>query len=593
MSPITMQPEQQIRPTAEFQPLPPSVEDKPQRSSNATADLHARFGNAAIAGALKNGERGLTPDDMSQPQSGMGNAAISRAAQTRMPTSEPQAPASRTETPLAGPSLQTAWKSPAETVSAATAQETSATAPAGLETKPDASAETGLAGSLAPGKSAAEAEPVEAEEKADVKSADKAEARTVSSAQSKTASPASSVDGTPTKAPAGKAEAIEGKAKPGGAEAKAGPTEVAEPPSPREAMAPAIGAVRNRAAGHRKHPPASKPVGSAQGAAKNPKTEQTRGTAAATVVKLDAAKEGTKQVKRDDFRAKLKAAIKAATPEPKSESEAERVKKTGAKTASDTLRGALTTERDTAVGPLKTAASAEVSPATQPVPPETKLELEQVGPPAAPVSAAPVVPSPLPPERLDYSSDRAPTDNLMAENDVTKEQMEQGNDPAFGPTLEARTTAETHEATAEARYRQSESKVQDKAHGDAQQSLAQGLTGMHGARALQIGQVVGQQVGTNVKDAAERQRITDKINTIKNETKADVGTILSEMETEATGLFEAGLKRAEEAYEDAFEEAKGGIGTWLTTWGSDWEKHIEKSLATAQEISRRSRQSHR
>ena len=106
---------------------------------------------------------------------------------------------------------------------------------------------------------------------------------------------------------------------------------------------------------------------------------------------------------------------------------------------------------------------------------------------------------------------------------------------------------------------------------------------MHGARPAQIGAVVGEQVGTMSRDAAERTRITSTINTIKDNTKSDVMTILDEMETAATELFEEGLENAEDAYDDAFEEAKGGIGTWLTTWGDDWDEHIEESLATAHE----------
>ena len=37
----------------------------------------------------------------------------------------------------------------------------------------------------------------------------------------------------------------------------------------------------------------------------------------------------------------------------------------------------------------------------------------------------------------------------MADNDVTQDQLEQGNDPAFGPALEARGEAEQHESTAD------------------------------------------------------------------------------------------------------------------------------------------------
>ena len=310
-----------------------------------------------------------------------------------------------------------------------------------------------------------------------------------------------------------------------------------------------------------------------------PQVEQKRAAATQTVAALDAAK--AEEVKRNEFKAKLRKAIEEATPKPKTEAQAETVMKTGAAQASGSLRGQLATERDAAAGPMKSAVTTEVPASSQPAPPAATLQSEPVGPPPAPVSAAPAVPAPLPAERLDYSADRGPTDQAMAENNLTQESMHEANDPAFGPAIAARSSAEKHEANAAASYRQGESKVQGQAQVAATQALTKDLTGIHGVREHQIGKVVSQQLGTQGKDAQERQRITDTITGIKNKTRADVEAILSSMETEAGKIFEDGLKRAEKAYEDAFEEAKGGIGTWLTTWGSDWDKHIEKSLATA------------
>jgi hypothetical protein len=368
------------------------------------------------------------------------------------------------------------------------------------------------------------------------------------------------------------------KAPAGGAAGKAREAK-ASAPSARTALAPAIAAVQHRATGARKHSAPGVSVASAQAAAINPQAEQKRAAATQTVANLDAAK--AEEVKRNEFKAKLKKAIEEATPKPKTESEADKVMKTGAAQASGTLRGQLATERDAAAGPIKSAAESEVPASSQPAPPASALRSEPVGSPPTPVSAAPSVPAPLPPERLDYSSDRGSTDQVMAENNITKEQMQEGNDPAFGPAIEARSSAEKHEATAEAKYRQGEGKVQDQAQTVAAQSLAKDLGGMHNIREQQLGKVVSQQVGTKGKDAQERQRITDTINGIKDKTRTDVEAILGSMEKEAGDIFEAGLKRAEKAYEDTFEEAKGGIGTWLTTWGSDWEKLIEKSLGKA------------
>jgi len=371
---------------------------------------------------------------------------------------------------------------------------------------------------------------------------------------------------------------IEGKQEAAGKAEKEEP-KVEAPPSPREAMAPAISAVRSRAAVARKHSAPGSAVASAQAAAINPATEQARAAATQTVKNLDATE--AEKVKRNEFKTKLLAAIEAATPKPKTKDEAEQVMKTGAAQASGALRGEMSHQSEQAAGPLQSAAVTEVPASEQPAPPKTELQLEPIGEPPAEVSAAPVVPESLPAERLDYSSDRASTETAMAENNVTSEQLQKGNEPEFEQALGARTEAEEHEAKAEATYRQSETKVQDDARSSAEKKLANELGGIHGARAAQIGKVVGQQTQTVDKNAQERQRITDTIEGIKTKTRADVTAILDTMEKEAGDIFEAGLKRAEQAYKDTFDEAKGGIGTWLTTWGDDWEELIENSLAKA------------
>lgn len=344
-------------------------------------------------------------------------------------------------------------------------------------------------------------------------------------------------------------------------------------------MAPAIGAIKQRAAGARKHTPARAAVASAQAAARQPGTEQTRTAATTTVDKLNVDKDQSKKVARESFKSAFKKAIEDNTPKPTTEDQANQVVEGGAKAASATMHGQLATQTDTAVGPLKNPAV--VAPGQVTPPPETPLKTEEVGPRPAPVSAAPVVPPPLPAQRLDYSADRAPTDDAMAQNGVTKTQLEKGNEPEFGGTLKARATAEQHEAQAEAKYRKAEANVQNSAEQKAQGMLAEGLGGMHSARAGAIGKVAGQQTGTKTKDQAERQRITETIDGIKKQTLDDVKNILNDMETQASEIFAKGLTAAETAYRNTFEEEKGGIGTWLTTWGEDWKKLIENSLGKA------------
>lgn len=406
--------------------------------------------------------------------------------------------------------------------------------------------------------------------------------RAAESQQAPESPQATRAEGTPTAE--GASAAPEARAGEAGARAEEQSAPRAErkpsaPPSPREAIAPATRAVRRRAAATRQHPPSSAPVGAAQAAAIEPEIERSRGAATQTVTNLDEAE--AREVERQQFKQALREAVQEATPEPQTEAEAEQVMETGATQASAALGQELATQRDTAAAPLRSAAQSDVPLSDQPAPPETELQTEQAGSPPAPVSAAPVVPAPLPPERLDYSSDSESTENLMAENDVTTEQIERGNEPAFSPAVETRAAAEEHEAAAEPRYRQTEAEVRNEARGTAQQTLTQGLSGFFGEREMRIGLVAEEQTQTESRDAAERRRITTEITAIKDRTQEAVNEVLDSMETEASDVFAAGLSRAEDAYEDAFEEAKGGIGTWLTTWGDDWERHIEESLATA------------
>ena len=350
-------------------------------------------------------------------------------------------------------------------------------------------------------------------------------------------------------------------------------------PDARRAIAPAAAAVRQRAHTAKQHPPAHAAVGVAQAAAIHPRTEQTRGAAVQTVTELAAAK--PQAVRREEFKKKLKKAVADATREPTTESEANAVMKKGGAQASETLRADLGTEREAAVGPMQAATATEAPVSGQPAPPVTELHVQPPGPAPARVSPDSVVPAPLPAERLDYSADREPTDQAMAQDDVTQDQLKKGNDPAFTPTLESRATAEKHEVTAKAQYRGQERAVQGAAHAEAAAALAHGLGGIHAGRIAHLGKVGDRQQDLKSRDALKRQEITNRIASIKNKTKVQVDAVLKQIDDEAPEIFGSGLAEAEKAYDAAFEEAKGGIGTWLTTWGSSWDRHIKKALATA------------
>jgi|HubBroStandDraft_6_1064221.scaffolds.fasta_scaffold01688_6 hypothetical protein len=527
-------------PAARSSPIAPSVPASAPTTHADVLAMHSVYGNAAIAQAAKSGSVALAP-------------AAAPTARVALPV--PDASYATAQT-LPSPSAQVAALPPTEGAAGASHVSTATHSPAALQANVAPSPPATPAATASAGYASAPALVATATGGAAAKGVPSAPAT-----PAKTGAPTH-----PTAAGAGRHEK-------GGAEK-------APTPSAHAALAPVVNAIRHRAATARKHSPAGVPVASAQAAAVLPDTERKRTAALQTVTNLDTATTKTGQIKREEFKTKLKDAIRHATPPPKSESDANDLMKNGASKASKVMKGELGSERAAAVEPLK-AASADLPASSQPDVPKSDLIEEPVGAPPAPVSSAPAVPAGLPPEQLDYSSDRAPTDRAMAESGVTKEQLEKGNEPEFKQTLSSRASVEQHEASVVGRYRKSEAGVRDQAEHAAHAEIAGGLAGMQGARGAQIAKVVGQQNATKAKHALEHQRVTNTINGIKNQTLLAVESILTSMEDEAQQIFEAGLARAEQAYHDTFEDAKGGAWTWVTTWGSDWEELIENSLDKA------------
>jgi hypothetical protein len=323
-------------------------------------------------------------------------------------------------------------------------------------------------------------------------------------------------------------------------------------------------------------------VSVAEAAGTNPSKAAARAADGETVANVMAATQKSDEV-TPTFKTKLhdtlNHAIDSNMKQPTTKEAADAVMTEGARRANDSLGAQLTSSRAAATGPVQQAVDHPVESPTAGADPV--LKTEQAGPPPAPVPAAPAVPAPLAAERLDMSSDRAPTEQLMAKNDIDQKQLEEGNDPAFGPTLTAREQAEKHEGRVESRYRTSESAERASANVAVQTALATGVAGIHTARSTRVGKVGEQQVATKDQNLAEKNAVTQKIADIKKHTLEEIEKTLAGLEERATQIFEEGLRRAEDLYNDAFSEAKGGIGTWLTTWGDDWDKHIEAALRTA------------
>jgi hypothetical protein len=382
-----------------------------------------------------------------------------------------------------------------------------------------------------------------------------------------------------------------GRIKTGAERGSPGETEVVEAmattPNLHASIAPLAQALHQRARTARHHKLGKQEsVRAAQDAAKVPHTEQVRMAAAKTVDQLNDA--DTKPFDRAALRARLTDTINEQMTNARSKEEAEEVMNRGAAKASSTLNQDLKQQRDLAAGGLPAATDPrhDVAPDKQNVPGAVELRPEAVGPMPAAVDSTSAVPAPLPGQQLDFSADRAPTDQAMAENRVTTEQMQEGNDPVFGPVLSGRATAERHEAEAAGIYRASEAKTRTDALTRAQVAVRAGLSGMHGVRERELGSVAGRQHGVRAADSLKRTQIMTRIRQIKSETQSAVKGILDEMDGEASRIFTDGLQRASRRYEEAFSDVKGGAKNWLLNWGDDWKELIERALASARGIYR-------
>jgi hypothetical protein len=358
-------------------------------------------------------------------------------------------------------------------------------------------------------------------------------------------------------------------------------------PNLHAAMAPLAQALHQRARTARHHKLGKhESVQAAQEAAKVPRTERVRSAATETIGQLEGA--DTKPFDRAALEARLTDTINRDMTNARSKEEAEEAMNRGAAKASATLNQGLTRQRDAAAGGLPAATNPrnDISPDKQKVADAVELRPEAAGPPSTGVDSTSAVPPPLPGQQLDFSADRAPTDQMMAGNQVSTEQMQEGNDPAFGPVLSERATAEQHEAEAAGAYRKDEAKVRTDALTRAELTVRAGLSAMHGVRERELGNVAGQQHGVRAVDSLKRTQIMARISQIKSETQSDVKGILDEMDRQASRIFTDGLQRASERYEDEFSDVKGGAKNWLFNWGDDWKELIERALASARGIYR-------
>ncbi|UZO81756.1 DUF4157 domain-containing protein [Aquimarina sp. ERC-38] len=312
--------------------------------------------------------------------------------------------------------------------------------------------------------------------------------------------------------------------------------------------------VANTAEGQQEHEPATLVTGGAQAAAVSPSNERVGGAQAAQVATMEEQEVG--EFSAEAFKAQLMQRIESMQL-PANEEEAVDFENNN---NIDEVRNAATqdvqNEQATAAGNISEATAQE--PNTEAVP-----EREVTPLPPAPIGNTPNsvrAQNAMPPARGESEVSRPLQDNMaevdqqMAENEITDDQLANSNEPEFVGALDSTHQARENTAQAPGEFRTEEQStlqnVQTSAEGNSQETLQ----GMHQDRTGLLNQVAGDQVQTGTTDTAERERIAGEINTIYENTKTDVETILSDLDTRVNDMFTAGADRAKQAFEDHIEK---------------------------------------
>ena len=333
--------------------------------------------------------------------------------------------------------------------------------------------------------------------------------------------------------------------------------------------------VENKAEDQQEHEPATASAGSAQAAAVSPPNERTGGAQAAQVDSMEEQEAGT--FSAEAFKAQLMQRIESMQLPANEEEAADFENNNNIDEVREAATQDVQSEQAAAAGDI--AATTAQEPNTDAIP-----EREVTALPPAPIGGVPNsvrAQNAMPPARGETEVSQPLQDNMsevdqqMTENEITDEQLANSNEPEFVGALDVTNDAREDTAQAPGQFRTEEQGVLQGAQSTAENNSQQTLDGMHQDRTGLLNQVEGQQVQTGTTDTAERERIAGEINTIYENTKTDVETILSDLDTRVNDLFTAGAERAKQAFEDYVErkmdayldERYGGFSGFLNRVG--------------------------
>ena len=357
------------------------------------------------------------------------------------------------------------------------------------------------------------------------------------------------------------------------------PTSPAEDPAFQETM----GRVNAAKRGQRDHREPETKLGEVQVAARLPEdAEQDKNDRQAHLGEISATAEASAQPTEPFTAETFKAALVKNLAEiernlPDSESEAESFKRDKPLEAvRQSIGGQVKAESGKVAAPIaEEVKQPEPPPSGGRVEAPQELVEEPAGRPPRPLDPQAAAPKPKFDSEISMEKESRSLDELMAENNMTEEQLAESNEPSFQQALETKRQAQAEAAAAPGRYRTQEQEILAGAQARAGGAGQRGLGGMFEARQGVFGDVFARQGGTETADKTQQDQVYKELECIYNATKTDVGKILEDLSTEVDDIFtrEAGAAKEdfEERVEDKLDDIYGVtvIDDWI--FGEDTE----------------------
>ena len=349
------------------------------------------------------------------------------------------------------------------------------------------------------------------------------------------------------------------------------------PASPEEdpAFQQVVAKARRAAKKEKRHTPAKKKAAQAQAAVEIPDKEISGRAQSNQASAIEAAP--ASGFNGAAFKAALMARIAALAP--KTTSEADNFKSSG-KLSSVKSEMSAKAGQETAAArdPMQTAAGQAPDTGAVAARPASPMPPSPAGPAAAIAGAAGAAPKPKTAAQVEkpIQENTQTLDDQMQAADVTDEQLANSNEPEFKGALDAKQEAKTQAETGPQAYRQAEQDALGQAQGEAAGLAQERTQGMHADRASLFGQVVEQQSAAKTKDEQERLRVGAEINTIYEQTKGKVESILAALDGKVGATFDRGAAEAKQAFEDyvdarvkAYKQRRYGGWFGWARWAKD------------------------